>query len=124
MVHELAVRVSASDRGSPWFAGVNGTAILDRSAYLAGHPVCLRPIHRGADRAQGVKTQRPTGRTVLTLWARSARLCLGALHSAGPGSRRCHRPVKGRRGARARGCEEGRSVLLGGPVDNLNVAQE
>src|SRR5689334_15963408 len=38
------------------------------------HPVCHRPAHRGAGRVQGDKVERPTGRTTLAPWTRSARL--------------------------------------------------
>ncbi len=45
--------------------------------FLGSHPVCRRPTHRGAGVVQGVKVERPAGRTTLTPWAAPARLCLG-----------------------------------------------
>jgi len=41
------------------------------------HPVCRRPTHRGAGQGQGDKVERPAGRTTLSPWPWSARLCLG-----------------------------------------------
>src|SRR5215218_5681314 len=41
------------------------------------HPVRRRPTLRGVGLPQGAKVERPTGRTTLAPWGRSARLRLG-----------------------------------------------
>jgi hypothetical protein len=41
------------------------------------HPVRRRPTHYEADLLQGAKVERPTGRTTLAPWSRSAWLRLG-----------------------------------------------
>jgi hypothetical protein len=53
------------------------TAASSATTHPGSHPVCRRPTHRGAGVVQGVKVERPAGRTTLTPWAATARLCLG-----------------------------------------------
>jgi hypothetical protein len=82
---DLRRRVPVSDREGPLFTGVNGPLMARRSwpelrsltPCQPDHPVAVDPPEGVAGLAHGGKMERPTGRTILLLWARSARLAPG-----------------------------------------------